>query len=63
LELDLATADDGGSVVVKIYSDLLHWKLEKELYVYDLMRRHSVRVPVRTILAADDSKTSRRTSW
>jgi len=48
---------DGTAVIAKIYSDLLHWKLEKEVFVYDLLRRSAVVVPVPTVLAADDSKT------
>jgi len=30
---------DGTAVIVKAYSDLLHWKLEKEMFVYDLLQR------------------------
>jgi hygromycin-B 7''-O-kinase len=47
---------DGTAVIVKVYSDPLHWKLEKEVFVYDLLRRNAV-ASVPTVLAADDSKT------
>jgi hygromycin-B 7''-O-kinase len=45
------------AVVVKVYSDLLHWKMEKEVFVYDVIARHGVDVPAPSVLAADDSKT------
>jgi Ser/Thr protein kinase RdoA (MazF antagonist) len=48
---------DGTAVIAKVYSDLLHWKLEKEVFVYDLLRRNGVAAPVPAVLAADDSKT------
>jgi hygromycin-B 7''-O-kinase len=48
---------DGTAVIAKVYSDLLHWKLEKEVFVYDLLRRNEVVAPVPKVLAADDSKT------
>jgi len=47
---------DGTSVVVKLYSDLLHWKLQKELYVDRLLRERAVDVPAPEVLAADDSR-------
>jgi aminoglycoside phosphotransferase (APT) family kinase protein len=52
-----ARAPDGRAVVVKVYSDLFHWKMDKEIFVYDLLRQHGVAAPVPEILAADDSKT------
>ena len=50
-------AADGRAVVVKVYSDLLHWKMEKEVFVYDRLRQQNLDVPVPAILAVDDSKT------
>jgi len=47
----------GMSVVVKLYANLLHWKLEKELYVDRLLRDRAVDVPAPEVLAADDSRT------
>ena len=47
----------GGALVVKVYSDLLHWKMEKEVFVYGLLKRQALAAPVPVILAADDSKT------
>jgi hygromycin-B 7''-O-kinase len=47
----------GRALVVKVHSDDFHWKLDKEVYVYELLRRHAVDVPVPEILIADDSKT------
>jgi aminoglycoside phosphotransferase (APT) family kinase protein len=43
--------------VIKVYSEDFHWKLEKEVFVYELLRRHRVDAPVPEILAADDSKS------
>jgi hygromycin-B 7''-O-kinase len=43
--------------VVKVYSDLFHWKMKKEVYVYDLLRQYGIDSVVPSILAADDSKT------
>ena len=48
---------DGSTVVVKLYSDFFHWKMQKEVFVYDRLREHGVVAPVPTVLAADDSKT------
>ena len=48
-------AGAGHHVVLKIYSDLLHWKMEKEVFVYDLLR--GCDVPTPSILFADRSKT------
>jgi hygromycin-B 7''-O-kinase len=48
---------DGRAVVVKVYSDLLHWKMEKEAFVYGRLRGRTTGAPVPEILAADDSKT------
>ena len=47
----------GGTLVVKVYSDLFHWKMEKEVFVYGLLRGHALAAPVPVVLAADDSKT------
>src|SRR5919109_1578095 len=47
----------GGALVVKVYSDLFHWKMEKEVFVYGLLRGHALPAPVPVVLAADDSKT------
>jgi Phosphotransferase enzyme family len=48
---------DGGALVVKVYSDVLHWKMEKEVFVYGLLSGHALAAPVPAVLAADDSKT------
>jgi hygromycin-B 7''-O-kinase len=45
-----------GALVVKVYSDLLHWKMEKEVFVYELLSGHALAAPVPAVLAAD-SKT------
>jgi hygromycin-B 7''-O-kinase len=51
------SSNQGQSMVVKVYSDLLHWKMEKEVFVYERMRRHGFDALVPAILAADDSKS------
>jgi aminoglycoside phosphotransferase (APT) family kinase protein len=48
---------EGRALVVKIYSDLFHWKLEKEVFVFGRMREHGIVAPVPEVLAADDSKS------
>ena len=48
---------DGRTVVVKVYSDLLHWKMAKEIFVYERLHGHNVAARAPAILAADDSKT------
>ncbi|MDQ3822088.1 MAG: aminoglycoside phosphotransferase family protein [Actinomycetota bacterium] len=45
----------GPSLVLKVYSDLLHWKLEKEVFAYGLVRTR-VDLPVPEILGADETK-------
>src|SRR5262245_55557845 len=47
----------GAALVVKVYSDLLHWKMRKEVFVYRLLRGRPLVAPVPAVLAADDSKT------
>jgi len=47
----------GRALVVKVYSDLFHWKMEKEVFVYGLLEGHTLTAPVPVVLAADDSKT------
>jgi ribosomal protein S18 acetylase RimI-like enzyme/aminoglycoside phosphotransferase (APT) family kinase protein len=47
----------GDTMIVKVYSDLFHWKMEKEVFVYRLLEGHTLTAPVPVILAADDSKT------
>ena len=47
----------GGALVVKVYSDTFHWKMEKEVFVYGLLNGRALAAPVPVILAADDSKT------
>jgi aminoglycoside phosphotransferase (APT) family kinase protein len=49
-------SSEGRSLVVKLYSDLFHWKMEKEVFVYGRMEPQSLSAPVPAILAADDSK-------
>lgn len=41
---------------MKVYSDVLHWKMEKEVFVYDRLAVTPLAVPVPMVLAADDSK-------
>ena len=48
---------DGRSIVVKVYPEQLHWKMEKEVFVYELLGGHALAAPVPEILAADDSKS------
>ncbi|HEX6700493.1 MAG TPA: phosphotransferase [Gaiellaceae bacterium] len=43
-------------VVVKVYSELLHWKLRKELLVYRLLAEHDAGVPVARVVHADDER-------
>ena len=52
-----ARSAGGDGVVVKVYTDEWRWKMEKEVFVYDVLRQHGVAVPVPVILVADDSKT------
>jgi len=47
----------GRALVVKVYSDLFHWKMEKEIFVYGLLSGRALAAPVPVILASDDSKT------
>src|SRR5262245_59693126 len=42
-------------VILKIYPDTFHWKMEKELYVYRLLGR-AEGLPTPSILWSDDSK-------
>ena len=49
-------ASDAAAVVVKVYSEPLHWKMEKEGFVYGLLQNHAIDVPAPVVLAADDSK-------
>jgi aminoglycoside phosphotransferase (APT) family kinase protein len=48
---------DGQSVVIKVYSDSFHWKMQKEVFVYGLLQAHGVDAAVARILLADDSKS------
>jgi len=47
---------DGRRVIIKTYSDELHWKMRKELFAYGLLDATRPEVPLAAILAADDSK-------
>ncbi|MFL5791076.1 MAG: phosphotransferase family protein [Actinomycetota bacterium] len=49
-------SDDGRSVVIKTYADELHWKMQKELFAYELLEATRPAVPLAHILGADDSK-------
>src|SRR5215475_11236184 len=42
-------------VILKIYPDAFHWKMEKELYVYQLLGR-AAGLPTPSILWSDNSK-------
>jgi len=50
-------AEDGSSLVIKIYSDNFHWKMQKELFVYGRLQADDVSAPVPTILASNDTRT------
>jgi hypothetical protein len=52
-EIRCAKPDE--SVILKIYPDIFHWKMEKELYVYQLLAR-AVALPTPSILWSDNSK-------
>ena len=52
---ELRTAE-GKAVVLKLYPESLHWKMQKEVLVYDLLRGRDLDVPVPSLLSADDSK-------
>jgi aminoglycoside phosphotransferase (APT) family kinase protein len=49
---------DERSLVIKTYSEDLHWKMRKELFAYGLLEPTRDAVPLASILAADDSKRS-----
>jgi hygromycin-B 7''-O-kinase len=42
--------------ILKIYPDQFHWKMEKEVFVYDLLSKDKS-IPAPTIIFFDDSKT------
>lgn len=42
--------------ILKIYPDQFHWKMEKEVFVYQLLSKN-VAIPSPKILLSDDSKT------
>jgi len=48
--------EDGTSLVIKVYSDTFHWKMQKELFVYGQLQADDVSAPVPTILASDDTR-------
>lgn len=54
---DVELADGSPGLVIKIYPDTLHWKMQKEILVAGLMRTHRLAAPVSRILFADDSKS------
>lgn len=47
--------DDGSSLVLKLYSELLRRELAKEAYVYELVA--GLDLPIATVLHTDDSRT------
>ena len=49
-------SDDGRSMIIKTYSDELHWKMRKELLAYGLLASTRPAVPLAEVLGADDSK-------
>jgi len=51
----LRCAEPDQPVILKIYPDAFHWKMEKELYVYGLLDRVEG-VPTPSILGSDNSK-------
>jgi hypothetical protein len=53
---------DGSAVIVKVYSDLLHWKLEKEVFVYDLSGKAAPRLPCRRCWPPTTRRRSRRSA-
>jgi aminoglycoside phosphotransferase (APT) family kinase protein len=52
---EIAFAEDEPPVVLKVYPDSLHWKMQKEVNVISLVQGH-LSVPAPRILLADDSK-------
>jgi aminoglycoside phosphotransferase (APT) family kinase protein len=52
---DIAFVEDKPSVVLKVYPDSLHWKMQKEVTVIALVQGR-LSVPAPRILLADDSK-------
>ena len=54
---DVELADGPPGLVIKIYPDTLHWKMQKEILVARLMSEHRLAAPVPRILHADDSKS------
>lgn len=54
---DVELADGAPGLVIKIYPDTLHWKMQKEILVAQLMSEHRLAAPVPRILHADDSKS------
>jgi aminoglycoside phosphotransferase (APT) family kinase protein len=54
---DVELADGPPGLVIKIYPDSLHWKMQKEILVAGLMSTHRLAAPVPRILFADDSKS------
>jgi aminoglycoside phosphotransferase (APT) family kinase protein len=54
---DVELADGAPGLVIKIYPDSLHWKMQKEILIARLMSEHRLAAPVPRILHADESKT------
>jgi aminoglycoside phosphotransferase (APT) family kinase protein len=52
-EIRCSQPDQG--VILKVYPDTFHWKMEKEVYVYSLLDR-AEGLPTPSILGSDDSK-------
>ncbi len=52
---ELRCAEPDQPIILKIYPDAFHWKMEKELYVYGLLDQVEG-LPTPSILASDNSK-------
>jgi hygromycin-B 7''-O-kinase len=55
-DVSIAHARDGRSIVIKAYSDELHWKMRKEVFAYGLLEAVPPSVPLADLLVADDTK-------
>ena len=52
---DIVCSNPEEDLILKIYPDDYHWKMEKEIYVYGLMNER-IDIPVPRVLGHDDSK-------
>ena len=57
---DVELTDGQPGLVIKIYPDTLHWKMQKEILVTGLMSGCELAAPVPRILLADDAIVNRK---